>query len=338
MKMESAFIRLLHGQSFTEPESEKIFSQVFRRRIPESKIKALLLLLAKKGETAAEVRGCLKALQALEKPSKVRVRGLMDTCGTGGDHQNSINVSTLAALVIAGAGGKVAKHGNRGISSRCGSSDLMEALGVHLPAPKARMMQSIQKFGIGYFHAPFHHPVFSRLQSLRKKLKARTILNLLGPLANPLQVPVQLVGVSSPKALRLYAEVLSGIREKTALVCHSRDGLDEISIQAPTDVVKISQGHMIWGRIEPRKLGFRSSTKPAPKIHSVLQSKSLALKLLRNQLAGPARDTVVLNAAAGLWISGKAKGLQEGIQLADHSIRSGKALEALQGLKKISHA
>ncbi len=338
MKIDSVLIRLLHGRDLSKSESGAMFRQIFQLQVPEAKIKALLLLLAQKGETPAEVLGCLKALQALERPAQISIPGLMDTCGTGGDGKHSLNVSTLAALVIAGAGGKVAKHGNRGISSRCGSSDLMEALGVKLDAPKSRMIESIRRFGIGYFHAPFYHPVFSKMQPLRKKIKTRTIFNLLGPLANPVCVSAQLLGVSSPRALKLYADVLRAGKSRSSLVCHSKDGLDEISTQAPTDVAKISNGQVIWGRIEPRRLGFRTSKTGTLKVHSIRQSRDLALKLLQNKFYGPTRDIVVLNAAAGLWVSAKAKGLREGIEMADESLRSGNAYRALSGLKKISNS
>lgn len=336
MKISPVLIRLLQNRDLSKVEAKKLFLKVYRQEIPEAEAKALLLLLAKKGESAQEVLGCLNALQSMEKPVRVSIQGLMDTCGTGGDGKHSLNVSTLAALVIAGAGGKVAKHGNRGISSRCGSSDLMEAFGVKLDAPKARMVHALRRFGIGYFHAPFYHPIFSKMQPLRKKIKTRTIFNLLGPLANPLHVETQLVGVSSVKALKLYAEVLSASKVHSALVCHSRDGLDEISAQAPTQVAKIFKGRVIWGHIDPRRLGFKVSKRGMPKVASIRQSKVLSLKLLQNKLQGPARDTVVLNAAAGLWISGNAESLRRGIEMADRSIRSGKAYQALAGLREIS--
>ncbi len=336
MKPASFLVRLLPGKDLAPLEAKQLFHKIFRGQIPESQIKSALVLLAKKGETAQEVLECLHALQSLEKPARLFIPGLMDTCGTGGDGKQSLNISTLAALVIAGAGGKVAKHGNRGISSRCGSSDLMEALGVKLDAPKSRMIESIRRFGIGYFHAPFYHPVFSKMQALRKKIKTRTIFNLLGPLANPIRVSAQLVGVSSPRTLKLYAGVLQAGQSRSSLVCHSKDGLDEISTQTSTDVAKISKGQVIWGRIEPRRLGFRASKEGIPKVRSISESRNMAIKLLQNKLKGPARDTVILNAAAGLWISGKAKGLREGIEMADHSVRSGNAYRALLGLREIS--
>ena len=332
MKISPVLIRLLQNRDLLKGEAKEIFLKVYRQEIPEIEAKALLLLLAKKGETAQEVLGCLNALQSMEKPGRVSIPGLMDTCGTGGDGKHSLNVSTLAALVIAGAGGKVAKHGNRGISSRCGSSDLMEALGVKLDAPKSRMIHALRRFGIAYFHAPFYHPVFSKMQPLRKKIKKPTIFNLLGPLANPLRVQAQLIGVSSVKTLKLYAQVLAASKARSTLVCHSQDGLDEISVQAPTQVAKISKGQVIWGRIDPRRLGFKVSKRRMPKVASIQASKDLALKLLQNKIQGPARNTVVLNAAAGLWISGRAKSLGQGIKMADHSIRSGKAYQALRGL------
>ena len=312
-----------------------MFDALYRQKLKDSDAKSLLLLLAKKRETVEEIAGCVKALRVLEPPFEARIPNLIDTCGTGGDRSGSFNVSTLAAFVIAGAGGKVAKHGNRSISSRCGSSDFMEALGVNLNAGRKKMIRAIRRSGVGYFHAPFYHPVFSRLQPLRRGLKTRTIFNLLGPLVNPLRLRAQLAGVSKPKHVALFAEVLKK-EMRRALVCHSRDGLDEISAGAPTDAAWIEKGRVRFFKIDPQRLGIPKSGKKHYLGGSPRENAARALRLLKGRLPGPLRDMVVLNSAAGLWVAGRAEDIRGGIRLAESSLASGKALKALRELKKIS--
>lgn len=332
MKLDPVFSKLLQGQSLTAKESASVFNALFEEQLSPAKAKALLLLLAKKGESVSELLGCVNALRKLEPSVKTRLP-LLDTCGTGGDGSHSINVSTLAALVIAGAGGKVAKHGNRGLSSKCGSSDVLEALGVNLSQTPKQVLRSIDNCGIGYLHAPHHHPVFSRVQALRKSLKTRTLFNLLGPMINPLTPQFQLIGVSNEKTFDLYVAVLK-IMKATALVCHSQDGLDEISINAPTKIAVIQKGEVRLGWIKPEKFGFKKGIPAAVKGGMPKDNARAAINILTGESRGPARDMVVLNAAAGLLISNLADSFEDGILLAEASLDSGKALRALEGLVK----
>ena len=335
--MDPLLTKLLRGTDLTLSESRTFFRQLFAGALPLTKAKSFLLLLAKKGETADELLGCLRALQALEKPIGPRIPGLMDTCGTGGDGRQTINISTLVALVIAGAGGKIAKHGNRAISSRSGSSDLMEAFGVKLDAAPRKMIAAIQRSGLGYFHAPFFHPVFAQIQPLRKLLKRPTILNLLGPLVNTMSLDHQLVGVSEKHRVPLYAKVLSKLGRKTALVCHSHDGMDEISTSGPTTVAWVTPGEIRMAVIRPGIYGLRKASLKHLSVDSVAKSKLRAQKILTGKEKGPARDVVVLNAAFGLLLCGKAASVEEGITLAQKSLDSGKALKVLKQLKAMAH-
>ena len=328
--------KLLRGTDLTLSESRAFFRQLFTGAIPFTKAKSFLLLLAQKGETADEFLGCLRALQALEKPIGPRIPGLMDTCGTGGDGRKTINISTLVALVIAGAGGKIAKHGNRAISSKSGSSDLMEAFGVKLDAAPQKMIAAIKRASLGYFHAPFFHPVFAKMQPLRRSLKRPTILNLLGPLANPMRLDHQLVGVSRKHLIPLFAKVLSKLGRRTALVCHSNDGMDEISTSVPTTVAWVTPGKVRMSVIRPGSYGLRKASLKHLSVDSVGKSKLRAQKILAGKERGPARDMVVLNAAFGLLLCGKARSVQEGIALAQKSIDSGKALKVLKQLKAMA--
>ena len=330
-------IKLLRGTDLTLSESREFFRQLFTGAVPLTKAKSFLLLLAKKGETADELLGCLRALQSLEKPVGPRIPGLMDTCGTGGDGRKTINISTLVALVIAGAGGKIAKHGNRAISSKSGSSDLMEAFGLKLDVTPQKMIVAIKRSGLGYFHAPFFHPVFAQMQPLRKLLKRPTILNLLGPLVNPMRLDHQLVGVSGKHLILLYAKVLAKLGRKTALVCHSDDGMDEISTSVPTTVAWVTPGKVRMAVIRPGIYGLKKASLKDLSVDSVGKSKLRALKILTGKEKGPARDTVVLNAAFGLLLCSKARSVEEGITLAQKSLDSGKALKVLKQLKALAH-
>lgn len=338
MDLQPFLIRLVTGRDLTEAESFRIFRKIFQGEIPRTEAKALLLLLAKKGEGEGELIGCLKALRSLEPPLKLSIPHLMDTCGTGGDYRSSVNVSTLAAFVIAGAGGRVAKHGNRSISSKCGSSDLVEALGVRLDAGKKKMIESIRRFGIGYFHAPFYHPAFSKVQDLRRKLKTRTIFNLLGPLANPFSLQHQLLGVSRSEHVSLFAKVLRRGGVRSAMVCHGEDGMDEISTAARTEAAWVTKKKIRRTSIDPKTFGFARSSPKDFSCSGIRHSRVIALALLQGKLKGPVRNLVLLNAAAGLVVSGLAKNLKQGIKMAEESIQSRKAYRALAGLRRLSKA
>jgi len=333
---EGILARLITGRSLSLSEARRSFLLLFEEKIPFERAKSFLLSLNLKGETSDELLGCVQALQALEKTAKTRISGVMDTCGTGGDGRQTINISTLVSLVIAGAGGKIAKHGNRAISSKSGSSDLMEAFGVKLDAPRKQMIQAVQQSGLGYFHAPYHHPVFSKMQPLRRSLKRPTILNLLGPLVNPLRLDYQLVGVAQKRLIPLYAKVLSKLGRKNALVCHSQDGMDEISTSAPTTAAWVTPNKVRMTVIRPRSLGLKATQNQDLFVSSVKNSKSRAQNILANKEKGPARDTIVLNAAYGLLVCKKARNVREGIALAQKSIDSGSALNVLEQLKKRS--
>ncbi len=329
--------RLLAGRDLSLSDARKFFSRLFGGQISFQTGKTFLLLLARKGETADELLGCFQALRRLEKPVGPKISGLMDTCGTGGDGRHTINISTLAALVMAGAGARIAKHGNRAVSSRSGSSDLMESFGVHLEAGFEKILRSIKRCGIGYFHAPFFHSVFARMQPLRQSLKHRTILNLLGPLVNPMRLDHQLVGVSCKRLVPLFGKVLSRLPRKTALVCHSFDGMDEISTAVPTSVLWITPHGLRQEVIRPGKYGLKKTTLKDLAVRSVRESRDRAQRILTNRDRGPARDVVVLNAAYGLVVCGKAKTVREGIRLAEKSLDSGRAFSALKQLKEMSN-
>lgn len=337
MTFEAVLAALLKGETLESSTALTVFSDLFRGKLMPQESKAFLALLAARGETAGEVSSCVEALRKLEKPLTMPFSNLVDTCGTGGDGKHSINVSTLAAFVMAGAGARVAKHGNRAISSRTGSSDLMEALGVRLDAPASLMRASIRSSGIGYFHAPVYHPVFARVQPLRKSLGIRTIFNLLGPLVNPCKVAYQLTGVSRKEHLGLYADVFKRRKGlKAAMVCHSEDGMDEISLSGVTHFAWIENGHIRKGKLQPSKLGLKPARAERFKGGSAAENARFARQFLGGRVRDARRDLILLNAAAGLWVSGIAHDLKEGLHQAALSVDQGKALQSLEGLVRIT--
>lgn len=335
--MHGLLTHLLAGKPLTLANARRFFGLLFSGQLSFQTAKTFLLLTARKGETADELLGCLQALRRLEKSVGPKIAGLTDTCGTGGDGRRTINISTLAAVVMAGAGAKIAKHGNRAVSSKSGSSDLMEAFGVKLDSGLVKTLRAVKRCGIGYFHAPFFHPVFARMQPLRQALKRRTILNLLGPLVHPMRLDYQLVGVSYKRLVPLYAKVLRRLSRKTALVCHSFDGMDEISTAVPTSAVWITGNRMRRGVIHPEGHGLRRAFLKDLEVRSVKEGRIRAEKILKNRDRGPARDVVVLNAAYGLVVCRKARTVVEGVRMARESLDTGAAFRALQQLKVISN-
>ena len=328
--------KLLVGASLQRQEAKNLFKKILSQQLSEHTIKTVLLLLAQKGEVASEVLGCVQALEALESPVAYHHPTLLDTCGTGGDGSQSLNISTLSAFVIAGAGAKVAKHGNRGLSSPCGSSDLMQALGICLSAGEKKMVQALRECGLGYFHAPYYHPIFAKMQPLRAALKQRTLFNLIGPLVNPVRPKRQLIGVAKPEFLNLYATLLKEKKIHRALLCHSRDGMDEISTRAKSEVILIEKGRSRRWVLDPKTYGFR---KPKPEEYrggNIQHNARAALALLKGHAQGAFRDIVLLNAGAGLYVSGIVKNIELGIEKAAEALESGKAYRVLKELRRLT--
>lgn len=304
----------------------------------EPVMKKLLLGLALRGETPRETEALIRLVESMETRYQAGVQPVLDVCGTGGDGRHTLNISTLAALVIAGAGGYVAKHGNRAVSSRCGSSDLLEALGVKLDASPDRMLKALKECGIGYFHAPVYHPLFAKVQPLRRSLGVRTLFNSLGPFLNPVRLQAQMIGGSQKQSLPFFAEILRLKGMRRAAVFHSRDGLDEISTAADTDVCEIHGQRIRKWVLRPSTLGF-AKAKPAEYAGgAVSQNRRKALQLLEGRLGGGARDVVLINAAMGIYLGGLASDLKAALRLAEGSLERRRALAALKTLVKISNS
>lgn len=329
---------LLTGKKLSRSQAALLFDTCFTGKVTPQQIKNLLVLLARRGETAEDLLGCLDAVRKNEPQIKERITGLLDTCGTGGDGSRSINISTLAALAAAGAGCKVAKHGNRAFSSKCGSSDLLEALGVKLDAASGKMIRAA-KAGFGYFHAPYYHPAVAGMHPVRKQIGIKTIFNLLGPLANPMKLESKLAGVSSLENFKMFTEILkkAGVKRVLLVYCVG-DSLDEISCSVPTHAALITGGKVKKFTIDPKKLGFKPVPKSRLSVASLEESKRKALKVLQGKEKGPILDVILINAGAAIWIAGKAKNLAEGIEKARQSVRSGRAYQSLKKLVEISNS
>ncbi len=296
-------------------------------------ITEVLHYLRRKGETVAELVGFASAMQEMAQPIVLAQDDdpVIDTCGTGGDGANTFNVSTATAFVVAGAGQRVAKHGNRRISSQCGSADVLEALGVPVTLPAEQVVECINETGIGFLYAPLLHPAVKHAQEARLQLKGRTIFNMLGPLTNPVRARVQLIGAFSVRAAEMLAQALARLGIDRAFVVHGADGLDEITTTGPTTVFQVEEGGVQKGRWLPADFGL-----PEARLEDLLGGDvEVNAAIIRGVLEGeqgPKRDLVVANAAAALFAARKAIDLKSAVSMAAESIDSGSARRKLEKL------
>ncbi len=291
---------------------------------------AWLRALAAKGETAVELRGCLAALMERALPVKHRAEAI-DTAGTGGDRQSTFNASTAAALITAAAGGVVAKAGNRGVSSRCGSADLLAAVGITIDLAPEEVDTWLTEDGFAFLLTPRFHPALHRLAPLRRELGITSVFNLLGPLANPAAPSRRLLGTARAELMEVYAETLLAIGTTRALIVRGRDGLDEISVAAPTDIIEIQDGAVHRYTLEPEQLGVTRVALAAVRGGEPAENAAL-LRALCQGKPGPMRDFCVLNAAAALYLAGRAEDLESGAELARCTLTSGAVAALLDKL------
>jgi anthranilate phosphoribosyltransferase len=331
-----------HRESLSREEARLVMAQVLAGKCTDAEIAALLVALHMKGETVEEIVGFAEAIRAaaapLSLPSNhmVDVSGterdaLVDTCGTGGDASGTFNISTATALVVAGAGVRVAKHGNRSVTSKCGSADVMEALGVNINLPPARLVACLQEIGIAFLFAPALHSAMQHVQSARRQLRLRTVFNLLGPLTNPAHASAQVVGVYSAALVEKLAEALSMLGLHRALVVHGLDGLDEITITGPTRIAEVREGTVRTYEITPEEFGMQRGTLDDISGGDAPANAAIIVEILAGRKSSR-RDVVLLNAAAALAAAGKADHLAEALPLASRSIDSGAAAQKLQAL------
>ncbi len=322
--------RLASGETLSADEAESVFGVILDGRAGSVALAGLLMALRVRGETEAELAGAVAALRA----RMVRVAapaGAIDVCGTGGDAAGTLNISTAVALVVAGCGVAVAKHGNRALSSRSGGADVLAALGVGLVGPE-RVAGVLSRAGVAFLFAPVHHAGMAHAAEARRALGTRTIFNLLGPLANPAGVTRQLVGVFAPRWLRPVAEVLGRLGAERAWVVHGQ-GLDELTLAGPTEVVEWRDGACRAFVVRPEDAGLAPAPLSAIAGGDAAENAAALLGVLGGA-AGAYRDTVLLNAAAALVVAGRVEGLREGVAAAAGAIDGGGAMAALAALRR----
>ena len=331
MQIQTTLQKLLSKQNLSDQEMRAVMHAMMRGELTDAQIAGFLIALRCKGETVEEIAAAVAVMRELAQRVIVQGPHVIDTCGTGGDGANTFNISTAAALVVAAAGGKVAKHGNRSVSSRCGSADVLEAAGVNLDLSAAQVSQCINEIGVGFLFAAKHHSAVRHTVGPRKEMGVRTLFNLIGPMSNPAQAEHQLIGVFDKQWLTPVAEVLKKLGSKHVLVVHAEDGLDEISIASATDVAELKDGEILSYQLTPEQFGFTRGNLQDLAVADAQSSLVIINAVLDNQ-PGAARDIVALNAGAAIYAADLTETLQAGVQTALQSIANGSAKQKLQAL------
>lgn len=323
---------LLSGQDLTRDAMLALTRSIMSGEYTPVQVAGILVALRAKGETVTEIAAAAEVMRELAVKVPVsRPENLVDTCGTGGDGAHTFNISTTSALVAAAAGVRVAKHGGRSVSSTCGSADVLEALGVNVSLPPEKVGAAIDSLGIGFMFAPNHHTAMKYAAPVRRELGVRTLFNLLGPLTNPAGARRQVIGVFAPHFVRPVAEALQTLGAEHVLVVHGDDSLDEISLATPTLVAELAQGRVNEYRIAPADFGFTACATDALAVSSLEEAREKLQGVLAGT-PGPARDVVLLNAAAAIYVGGVAGTLGEGVALAAKAIDCGGARAKLEAL------
>jgi len=336
MDIQSAIRHVTAGNSLSVTESSDVFAAIMEGAATDAQIAAFIVGLRMKGETPDEITGAAYVMRdkAAHIHSNAR-QNLIDTCGTGGDGSNSFNISTAVALVAAGAGAKVAKHGNRSVSSRSGSADVLEALGVNINLNAEQISVCLKELGIGFLFAPALHNAMRHAAAARKQIGIRTIFNILGPLINPARTTSQLLGVFAPNLTETMAQVLRNMGSDKAFVVHGLDPIDEISICGPTQISEVRGSEIVTYKIEPEEFGFKKA-KPGDITGKDPACNAAIIRNILEGKKGVPRDVVVLNAAFALCAASIVNDPKEGIAAAEKSIDTGAAMEKLEKLGELS--
>jgi anthranilate phosphoribosyltransferase len=326
--------QLINGQDLSFAEMQALMRQVMSGELTHAQMAAILVALRIKGESVDEIAAAASVMRELStKVATLASPHLIDTCGTGGDGIQTFNVSTVSALVAAAAGAKVAKHGGRSVSSSCGSADVLEALGVNVNLTPAQVASAVEEIGIGFMFAPNHHSAMKHAAPVRRELGVRTLFNLLGPLTNPANAKRQIMGVFSPALTVKLAQVLQQLGSEHVLVVCGADGMDEISFTGDSHIAELKNGQVTEYTINPAQFGLPLHTLSSIQIDNAEQSKAMILAVLNGEL-GAARDIVLLNAGAAIYVAGLADCLAAGINKAAEVIDQGLALAKLNALQQ----
>jgi anthranilate phosphoribosyltransferase len=323
--------RIIQGKDLTQSEMADMMNTVLTGKATEAQIGAMMAALATKGETFEELAGAAGAMRQNARRIQAVGSPVVDTCGTGGDGAHTFNISTTTAFVVAGAGVTVAKHGNRSVSSKCGSADVLEALGVKLDTPPEIVEEAIHEVGIGFMFAPLYHSAMKYAIKPRQELGIRSIFNMLGPLTNPASAGCQLLGVFAPQLTEMFAQALRLLGGQSAMVVHGHDGLDEISVCAPTRVSELKDGMVRTYDIDPMPY-FGQLADPEEMAGGDAEVNAAITREILSGGAGARRNVVLINAGAALQAAGKADDLRAGIEMAAAVIDDGKATEKLDAL------
>lgn len=337
MAIKKYLERLLEKKDLSFDEAGELLDMVLDGEAAPAQVAAFLTALRVKGETVAELAGLANSLRSHAVKVETGIDNLVDTCGTGGAKLKTFNISTAAAFVAAGAGAYVAKHGNRGITSKCGSADVLLALGVKIDPGAEVVAECIREAHIGFMFAPMFHPAMKYVQPIRKELDFRTAFNILGPLANPARAKAQVMGVAEESLMGKIAEILKMIGIKNAMVVHS-EGLDEISTMSPTKVLRLKDGEITAMEISPQELSIKPAKFDELKGGDAEINAGIVKGILDGDDTGPRKDIVVLNAAAAIIVAGIADDFAAALEIADESITSGNARKALDKLVGISNS
>lgn len=331
MQILDLLAKLAEHELLTVEETQSAFEQIMTGSVPELEIASFLTALRVRGETVDELYGAASIMRQKVVPLGATISGLLDTCGTGGDHSCTFNISTAVAIIAAATGIPVAKHGNRAVSSPCGSSEVLQALGVNLDLPPERVLACIREVGLGFFFAPHWHPAMKHVMPVRRHLRFRTIFNLLGPLSNPAGAEFQLLGIGRPEWTKKMALTLARLGTQAATVVTGSDGLDEVTLSGETTAVCVRKGDVqtqVWC---PADFGLPHSKVDDWRVETAQESAAVIQRVLAGE-TGPCRDVVLANAAAALWTTHHVPDLRSGVHKAAETIDSGKAKEKLAEL------
>lgn len=346
--IKEAIGKVVEKKDLSEQEAINVMNEIMNGEATEAQIGSFITALRMKGETIDEITGCAKVMREHATPIRVvnnkvvdldrddiniEQETIVDTCGTGGDKTNTFNISTASAFVVAGTGLKVAKHGNRSVSSQCGSADVIEALGINLAVTPEVVEKCLNEVGIGFLFAPLLHGAMKYAAVPRKQIGIRTIFNILGPLANPAHATAQVLGVYSEQLCEVMAHVLDNLGTKRAMVVHGMDALDEISITGPTKVAELKDKKVQTYAITPEQFGMKKAALEDIRGGNAQENAQIILDILQGK-KNPKRDVVLLNAGSAVYVGGKACAMAEGIKIAAESIDSGRALQKLEQLRE----
>lgn len=336
MDMQAAIRAVTERQDLSSEQMQQVMRTIMTGEATPAQIGGFLIGLRMKGETVDEIAAAARVMRELATGVKVSGEHVVDIVGTGGDSSNTFNISTASTFVVAAAGGTVAKHGNRSVSSRSGSADLLEAAGVNLEIGPEQVARCIAEVGVGFMFAPLHHSAMKHAIGPRREMAVRTIFNVLGPLTNPAGAPNQLLGVFSKELVEPLAEVLRQLGSNHVMVVHSEDGMDEISIGAPTYVAELKNGDIDCYTVQPEDFGLVRTDISALVVDGPAQSLAMIKAVLAGE-KGPARDIVLLNAGAAIYVADLADNLAAGIARAAEVIDSGEAAKKLDALVAVSN-